>query len=218
MMLRSLTINSPVDDHDDHRLRRLLDERVAHAPFHARCPSISEFTDTPSVYSHPFFSPRPMAFSEHDPNFSSNRNYATQNNWSFPQARNTYDRMDDPAASMLDMEDDSSVSMDFPDEDSDTHSPRNSDGEDDIPRMSLLGPKMRVHSKAPWEVDDDLDEANESDTNTHPVSALKKTFKFGASSSSTGRASDESSRSQSQGKVSLDLIAPHGVDSRSALG
>ncbi|KAF9502535.1 hypothetical protein BDN71DRAFT_1438184 [Pleurotus eryngii] len=216
MMLRSLTINSPVDDHDDHRLRRLLDERVAHAPFHARCPSVSEFTDTPSVYSHPFFSPRPMAFPEHDPNFSSNRSCATQNNWSFPQARNTYDRMDDPAASMLDMEDDSSVSMDFPDEDSDTHSPRNSDGEDDIPRMSLLGPKMRVHSKAPWEVDDDLDEANESDTSTDPVSALKKTFKFGASSSSTGRASDESSRSQSQGKASLELIAPHGV--RSALG
>ncbi|KAJ8520120.1 hypothetical protein ONZ45_g3032 [Pleurotus djamor] len=219
MMLRSLTINSPVDDHEDTHLRRLLDQRAAHAPFHARYPSVSEFTDTPSVYSHPFFSPRPMAFSDHD----ARRGY--QNNWSSAPShlRRDHDGIDDLATSMLDLDDDSSVSMEFQDDgdeggiyqDTEGEEGEEEEEEESMPRMSLLGPKMRFHSKAPWEVDETLQEEDIADKNSHPVSTLKKTFKLGSSSS--GRTSDESNRSQSKSKSSLDILTPQIPNARAAL-
>ncbi|KAI0002080.1 hypothetical protein BJV77DRAFT_1063414 [Russula vinacea] len=50
---------SPSPAHEDN-LRRLLDQRGARVDIHhTRFPSLTEFSDSPSIYSHPHFSPRP---------------------------------------------------------------------------------------------------------------------------------------------------------------
>src|SRR6266436_5244043 len=51
-------MNPPSSAQDDN-LRRLLDQRAARGDtHHTRFPSLTEFSDSPSIYSHPHFSPR----------------------------------------------------------------------------------------------------------------------------------------------------------------
>nr|VWO94390.1 Uncharacterized protein [Ganoderma boninense] len=153
-------MNSPVDyrAHDDH-LKHLLDQRAARADLHARFPSLSEFSDSPSVYSHPQFSPRPQ-----------DRMEPQSHSFRFPRSPNAYtpslseprspisdrERLNIPTASSLDLDDDPRSSSelnsirDGQDPDDSPHDP------EDEPRISIYGPKMRFHSPAPWE-EDDLD-------------------------------------------------------------
>ncbi|KAI1793865.1 hypothetical protein LXA43DRAFT_179185 [Ganoderma leucocontextum] len=154
-------MNSPVDyrTHDDH-LKLLLDQRAARANLHARFPSLSELSDSPSLYSHPQFSPRP-----HD------RMDPQPHSFRFPPSPNAYtpslseprspitdrERLNIPTASSLDLDDDdprSSSELNSIPDGQDSDSPFH-DTEDD-PRISIYGPKMRFHSPAPWE-EDDLD-------------------------------------------------------------
>ncbi|KAH9064281.1 hypothetical protein EDB87DRAFT_1600184 [Lactarius vividus] len=62
-------MNSPSPAQDDD-LRRLLDQRAARGDaHHSRIPSLSEFSDSPSIYSHAHFSPRPPHFDSTSPQF-----------------------------------------------------------------------------------------------------------------------------------------------------
>lgn len=114
-------MNSPADA----QIRRLLDQRSARSEFSAAYDDGD--LDTPSIYSHAYFSPA--------------RSSSPDN--SIMHERNT---LNDLAVSMLEFDDE-------PAEDS---------ADDDVSRMSMLGPKMRFHSKAPWELDAMLEEEEEA--------------------------------------------------------
>ncbi|KAI0673447.1 hypothetical protein C8Q78DRAFT_968742 [Trametes maxima] len=160
-------MNSPADlrARDDH-VRFLLDQRAARADLHGRFPSLSEFSDSPSVYSHPQFSPRPADRSILDGNVQAFR---------FPQSPRLHspmlseprspitdrERLNIPTASSLDLEDDPRSSNEYSVRDGDPGSP-DEDGDEEIPRISMYGPKMRFHSPAPWEEEDEEDLPRES--------------------------------------------------------
>jgi hypothetical protein len=74
------------------------------------------------------------------------------------------------------------------------------DDDEPLSRMSLLGPKMRFHSRAPWELEEDTlqEEEDEPDYDSF-LSAAKKGFGF-----SSPRPSGESSRSQVNSQRSFE--------------
>lgn len=146
------------------RLEFLLGERTGNAQLNSRYPP----PDTPSIYSS--FSPSETHSLR--PSFTTSPSPSTQTSTD----RN---RLNDLAVSMLDFDDEpsSSDSINRP------TSPdfyEDQDDEDDVsmPRMSLLGPKMRFHSKAPWELDATLEEDDESESNSDSprMVALKRSF------------------------------------------
>ncbi|THH18084.1 hypothetical protein EW146_g2846 [Bondarzewia mesenterica] len=167
-MLRSM--NSPHSPTDDH-LRRLLDQRAARADIHhGRFPSLTDFSDSPSVYSHPYFSPQPLDKAELAAN-TDGFDFAIPS-----QYRNLVheprtpgldrERLNDPSASILDLEDDPTDSRPNSQLYEDDHSPSYDDNDDSepVPRMSMLGPKMRFHSPAPWEMEEEpIEEQDEQD-------------------------------------------------------
>ena len=206
-------MNSPVDyrTHDDH-LKHLLDQRAARADLHGRFPSVSEFSDSPSLYSHPQFSPRPPERSlleGHPHSFrfpQSPRSYAPP----LPEPRSPItdrERLNIPTASSLDLEDDprSSSELNSTRDDEESDSPLE-DAEDE-PRISMYGPKMRFHSPAPWE-EDDLDSKSVVEEHSLPKRVKKKSesgkkgWPLSRGSTDT-RPSNESSRS-GKGKQSFD--------------
>ncbi|KZT30685.1 hypothetical protein NEOLEDRAFT_1237898 [Neolentinus lepideus HHB14362 ss-1] len=137
------------------------------------------------------------------------------------------ERLNDPSASTLDLEDDPRYSYASQDYSDDDHSSQHTvDDDDDVSRMSVLGPKMRFHSPAPWELGGDaLVEEEEPET-----SALSRTLSeprsektrggimkgLGLSrTNSNGRPSIESGRSSGKGKQSFETnssyISPGGA-------
>lgn len=228
-MLRAMA--SPQDAHDDH-VRELLDRRTTRADINpGRFSSLSDFPDTPSVYSPALFSPRNVENSEPD---SKSHNYGTPvHPNSTPRMRSNRDRFNDPAASMLDLDDDTRSSIAFSDAYDDeevSQEPLDDDDNEPDPRMSLLGPKMRFHSRAPWELDEDsLQEDDESDNSANYISQVrhgkstdtgaKRGLGFASSSprSSNSRPSGESSRSQGKSKKSLEPPASQPTHPRGAL-
>jgi hypothetical protein len=208
-------MNPPTDAHEDH-LRRLLDLRTARAELHGRIPSVSDFTDTPSLYSNAFFSPRPMdeaAEVEFD-----NMPYEIRSVSDTRHPISNRQLLNDPAVSIVDFDDTSRESPSashhpFCDE---LNSPLMEEGEDALDdsesRMSLLGPKMRFHSRAPWETDEDalVEEEEPEDTRARNMfsrgEGIMKGFGLGSRPSSAGRRSAESSRSQGK---SSQPASPH---------
>ncbi|KAF9462108.1 hypothetical protein BDZ94DRAFT_746855 [Collybia nuda] len=210
-MLRS--INSPSDSHNDDHLRHLLDQRTTRA---GRFSAISELSDTPSVYSRPYFSPRPLD--------RELRSVPADSQYNSPispglGAQTNRDRLNDPAASILDL-DDSRSSISSSDAYDDDEQPTVDDDDDDdddepLPRMSLLGPKMRFHSRAPWELDDDaLQEEEEPEYGTL---LPKKGFGLSSPRASTSRPSGESARSQVRSKKSFETTSSQVSYPRGAL-
>ncbi|KAJ3844305.1 hypothetical protein F5878DRAFT_526023 [Lentinula raphanica] len=218
---------SPVDPHDAH-LRRLLDQRATRADLHSRVPSLSDCSDTPSLYSHAYFSPQPAHFNSSLDEMSSNL---------ASPIRSERDRFNDLAVSMLDMDDEprSSYSSNEYDDldggDQSTIEQHQEEDEDELamPRMSMLGPKMRFHSKAPWETDDSFaqqEEDSEDDAETHSIMSSSnrskggpaRHFRFGGSKSgNNGRSSRESSRSRRKMKKSFDTTSSTNSHGRSAV-
>ncbi|KAI0756696.1 hypothetical protein C8Q80DRAFT_1215554 [Daedaleopsis nitida] len=208
-------MNSPVDlrAHDDH-LKNLLGQRAARADLHGRYPSLSEFSDSPSVYSHPHFSPRPP-----DRPFLD----GTPHSFRFPPSPNLYsptlseprspisdrERLNIPNASSLDLEDDprSSLELDsLHDEQGD--SPEETE-EEELPRISMYGPKMRFHSPAPWE-EDDIDAKPMPEEPFRRSKKKSDTGKKGwglSRANQESRPSNDSSRSGSKGKQSIDAAS-----------
>lgn len=213
-MLRS--VHSPWDAQDDLRSAR------SYASCHTRFPSISEFSDSPSVYSHAYFSPDNRdiepntSLYRYDPDSSSQRRPSISNS----------DYLDDHATSSLDLDDEdvAGISVHTADTTDDTE---NDDEDDDAShRISVQGPKIRFHSRAPWETggEDPIDE-NDSDhsamSTAFGMKVKSKTAKadlmrhFGKSSSA--RPSAESIRSQAQSNGSFEIIAANHSSSRGAL-
>ncbi|KAJ6621595.1 hypothetical protein B0H10DRAFT_2214973 [Mycena sp. CBHHK59/15] len=185
------------DPHDAH-LRQLLDQRRA---------ATLDY-DTPSVYSSPFFSPRPNDLPLDTRSLHSFR--------SPPSPRvplEARSRLNELAESMLDLDDDSRDGSDE-DEARDDQDTVDADHDDSVEsRMSLLGPKMRFHSKAPWEMDSGaLEEEDELDDRAsgRGRDAVRKGLGFRSSSRGTtasSRPSGESSRSQAKPKRSFETTS-----------
>lgn len=196
-----------LNDEEDHRLRHLLDQRSARADVHGRYSSISEYSDTPSVYSHAFFSPRPSDAADDDRPSRMSPSHRSPNGG----------RLNDTTTSMLDLDDDPRSSFAASDTYDDDHTAYE-DGDDNEPdtRISYLGPKMRFHSRAPWELEDGaLDEEDEPDENPRPSgfsfirSNGSKAIQSGPSSprpSYASRPSGESSYSNVRPKRSFETI------------
>lgn len=165
--------------HEDH-LRRLLDQRAARADLHGRFPSVSEFSDSPSVYSHAHFSPRPID-RDLEPSTSSYHQFGVHDRRpSIPQSPGITDRqrLNIPDASSLDLDDDTQPSYtpepsSVHDDDEDVAADETGD-DTEVHRVSAYGPKMTVHSRAPWEMGDD-DQVDLDDVDVH---SKKSGFKF----------------------------------------
>ncbi|KAJ7169743.1 hypothetical protein C8R46DRAFT_1349732 [Mycena filopes] len=152
---------------EDH-IRAILEQRAARA-------AAALDYDSPSVYSAPFFSPRPAS----------------------PQMHEARTRLNELANSMLDFDDDDRQPSDDEDDAADTV---DADHDPDDSRMSLLGPKMRFHGLAPWEMDaDTLEEEDEPEPDPRGRDGIRKGLGFRSSSRGTtasNRPSGESSRSK----------------------
>ncbi|KAF8640711.1 hypothetical protein AX17_000364 [Amanita inopinata Kibby_2008] len=207
-MSRSFTAHQDVQD--DY-VRTLLDQRAARADPHGRFSSPSDFSDTPSVYSRPFFSPRPLDSGSELDFPSEERPFNSQTPL---LVRSDRERLNDPSTSSLDLDDDPRSSY------ATSHTFKNvlpnDDGTDDesMPRMSLLGPKMRFHSRAPWELEGDVIHEDEANDDLGPPTMIKhkthgtKLLHFGSRSpkfSDSSRPSYESTRSDTVTETSLDV-------------
>jgi len=137
---------------------RLLDQRAARADIrHTRFPSLTEFSDSPSIYSHSHFSPRPPHLLESSP--------PPQFDFAIPPqyARPSLDAVTSSTSSLTDMR---GLATDCARSTTDIRrserspSPESIHTEDEEPetRMSFLGPTMRFHSPAPWETEDRIKE------------------------------------------------------------
>ncbi|EPQ60540.1 hypothetical protein GLOTRDRAFT_52805 [Gloeophyllum trabeum ATCC 11539] len=215
-------MQSPNTAHDEH-LRRLLDQRTARAGLPNRFPSYAESFDSPSIYSHPVFSPRPGRSAEQS-------HYAP----SAIEPRSPMsdrERLNDPGASTLDLEDDPRYSYASQDYSDDDHSSQHTiDDDEDDSRMSVLGPKMKFHSPAPWEMGGDVlpeEEEPESGILSRTLSEPRSEKTRGGMADgikrglgltragSGGRPSNESSRSSGKAKQSFETnssyISPGGA-------
>ncbi|KAG6381065.1 hypothetical protein JVT61DRAFT_5462 [Boletus reticuloceps] len=173
-------LRSPTDAHHTSGAR--------HPQHRARFPSLTEFPDSPSVYS-PYAYHSPEGYSDFDDETASTiRSLSTE-----------------------DLQDDSGID----------------DCTDDAShRTSLRGPKIRFHSRAPWETEDAIPHDHESDKNAKSgtignklkgkasrADNLIRTFTRG---SLTSRPSVESARSQVS-VSSFEVTAGDSSSSRGAL-
>lgn len=212
---------SPSTAQDDN-LRRLLDQRAARADIqHTRFPSLTEFSDSPSIYSHSHFSPRTPYPDSSPPQFdfaippqyasrpvfnatTTMRSFASSAIATTTTTEDTHDGLDGPNSDVRLLERSDSVeSMQSEDEELES-------------RMSSLGPTLRFHSRAPWETEDSITEGVEQEDDTRSfvttkrgksktrgdgfIKGLSKPASFKATS--TARPSIESTTSRD--KVSFD--------------
>ncbi|KAJ7654963.1 hypothetical protein DFH06DRAFT_1132935 [Mycena polygramma] len=185
---------------DDAHVAHLLDQRAARA----RAAAVDQGYDSPSIYSSPFFSPRPNDILSDTRSLNS---YHSPMSSPAPEARS---RLNELAHSMLDLEDDPNSDSDS-DDDDDAQPTIDADHDDpDDTRMSLLGPKMRFHGKAPWEMDSAaLEEEDEPELDTRGrdgIRSLGRSFRSSSrGTTASSRPSGESSRSnQAKPKRSFD--------------
>lgn len=207
---------------NDYYLRHLLDQRAARADVSDRFSAISECSDTPSVYSRTHFSPGPSDSGDHieEPRYPAVPSAKTRPNASF----------DTVGSSMLDLGYDARTSYAPSETQEDDRQVFDDEVEvevDEPSRMSYLGPKMRFHSRAPWEMDETaLDEDDEEDN--HATSGFflfrsdaSKTYTAGPSSPRpsqvASRPSGESSRSQVPPKRSFETFDSQASHPRGAL-
>lgn len=199
-------------DHD--HVRTLLDNRTQRAdvpPPHTRYSSFSDRSDSPSLYSN-YVRNTPATPASRFPHVDQRDTSISRSPFPMtPEERST-----DPNASTLDLSEDnqSDVGSHVVISHDDGHVI--ADDADSETRMSLLGPKMRVHSRAPWETgeDDDPDsDLDDSGTDNLSIFGGKKTGRamirglgFGSSKASGARPSIES-YATSKGKSSFDTAS-----------
>ena len=82
-------------------------------------------------------------------------------------------------------------------------------------RVSTYGPKMRFHSRAPWETGEDEELDQEESSRSKKRHGGKKSWGLSSKSSSDPRPSTESTRSHGKVKQSLDV--PPGSSNGGAL-
>lgn len=195
-------------------LRRLPDQRVARADIHhTSSPSLTQYPDTPSIYSQ--FSPRPPHLDSTPPQFD----FIVP-----PQyARPSLDAVRSLASSTTDTHsldtDNTNSTTDFLPERSPSAESTNSEDDGSEPRMSFLGPTMRFHSPAPWETEDNVKGGIEQEDDARSFVTKRNRSKtrgdgfmksFGrsgpakATSASAARPSIESTNGKDRDKVSAD--------------
>ncbi|KAG8219706.1 hypothetical protein J3R82DRAFT_661 [Butyriboletus roseoflavus] len=199
----AVSLRSSTDAHEN-ALRSVSDRRH-YLRHRSRFPSLTEFSDSPSVYSHAYHSPDADVYSD---------------TASFSRLSDPPDCLecDDETASTI-----RSLSTEDVQDDSDID-----DCTDDAShRISLQGPKIRFHSRAPWETDDAIPPGEESD-NSHRSATFGSKLKGKASradslirtftrgSSTTSRPSVDSARSQVSA-TSFEITAGNYSGSRGAL-
>jgi hypothetical protein len=211
-------MNSPSQDQEDN-LRRFLDQRAASARadiHHARIPSLTEFSDSPSIYSHAHFSPCPPHLGSSPPHFD----FAIPPQYvrpSFEAVRS----FSPPAFGNRDLATDGTASTIH------THRERSPspesippDDEEPDPRLSFLGPTMRFHSPAPWETEESFTDEPEQEDDPRSFATKRSRSKtrgdgfiktFGriapAKATSVARSSLESANGRE--KVSIDSHVAH---------
>jgi hypothetical protein len=230
----------------DEHVRRLLSQRAARADHSGWAASSSDMSDSPSVYSHVQFSPAPRTYPASTQPQSSLLSTATdyRRHTHSPPASPLSDRerLADPALSGLDLSDprfsymsrDSSGGNDEDDHEDGRRPGRestvsisaNANSDELATHMSFLGPKMKIHTPAPWELDEDTevesDGSTQTRTTTHSQVSKGKIRADGfmkglglavARVSTDTRPSSDSSRSgsDSQGKASFDTISSGGA-------
>ncbi|KAG2369458.1 hypothetical protein BDR07DRAFT_1604740 [Suillus spraguei] len=208
-MLR--TVHSSWDAQDDFRSAR------SHAPHHTRFPSISEFSDTPSVYSHAYFSPDNRDIGLDTSSYYYDPDCSSQGRPSMSSSHYL------DAASSLDLDDEDVAGVLINTDTTDDAENDDEDEEDDAShRISVQGPKIRFHSRAPWETGEDMTDENDSDHSAMSTTFGKKVKSktdlirhFGKSSST--RPSAESFRSQAQSNGPFEITAGNHSSSRGAL-
>ena len=211
---------SPSPAQDDN-FRRLLDQRAACADIHhTRFPSLTEFSDSPSIYSpsiysHPHFSPRPS-----HPDSS-----PVQFNFVIPPQYAARPPFNATMRSLASSATTDTHGLDGPNFD-DRLLERNASLESMQPedeelesRMSFLGPTMRFHSRAPWETEGNITEGVEQEDDARSVVTKRGKSKTrgdgfikglskpaSGKATSTARPSFESTISRDKGsdKVSFD--------------
>lgn len=224
---------------DEHHLKRLLDLRSARTADmynHRRFPSLSEMSDSPSIYSHAQFSPQPMDRAELQANTAA-FNFAIPSQYKRAASRDPEprtprldrERLNDPSASTLILDDDSISSRAnseiYYDSDHEVDPEDEVQAEEDTgPRMSYLGPKMRFHSPAPWETGEEtVVEQDEPDDDARSFISRRGrnwTKGFGLGTSKLGgasRPSGESTRSSGKEKKSSDTSSSSQVSAFGAL-
>jgi hypothetical protein len=156
--------NSPNHDH----IRQLLNQRHASTPHHSRFPSVSDVSDSPSVYSRSPFTPYVFNGVEQStpiPTFDDR-----------DQEPSTLDQSDGHRASYATARTTYGTEETYGSRD---ELPPTDDDEPEH-RMSMLGIKMRFHSKAPWEAggEDILEEEEqERKSGDRPPSRSKRSTK-----------------------------------------
>ena len=150
---------SPSPAQDDN-FRRLLDQRAARADIHhTRFPSLTEFSDSPSIYSHPHFSPRPTHSDSPSPpqfDFAIPPQYAARPFFNATMRSLTSSATTDSTHGLDGLNSDARLL-----ERSASLESMQSEDEELESRMSFLGPTMRFHSRAPWETEDIIREGVE---------------------------------------------------------
>lgn len=212
-------MNTPRNDY----LRNLIDQRLARTQS-SRYTTVSEYSvkDTPSIYSTNTFAPQYQddddgryTLTTRAENCLSNVNYAEP-----LSIMSDRERLQNPAASSLDLEDDYRSSY-TPSEFYGGDQDESELVQDDDSRMSMLGPKMRIHGRAPWEMGEGtLDEGDESDSSGKSRIFSKKGSKGKASKGfgmGTSRPSYESTRSGALSKGSFETISSNLSNSQGAL-
>lgn len=189
------SLRPPLDAHDS------VSDPRRHPHHHARLPSLTEFPDSPSVYSHAYHSP-----DANTPSFSC------------PSDPTGCVELDDESASTIR----SLSAEDVQDTDLDSCA-------DDVShRISLRGPRIRFHSRAPWETEDVIPPGEEPDNNTRSATigrklrgkaskadTLMRTLTRG--SFTTSRPSIDSARSQVSATSSSEITAGNYSSSRGVL-
>jgi len=197
-------MNSPSPVQEDN-LHRLLDQRAARADIrHTRFPSLTEFSDSPSIYSYPHFSPRPPHLDSSPPQFD----FAIP-----PQcARPSLDAVTPSASSITDMR---GLATDCARSTTDirrseqSSSPESIHTEDEEPesRMSFLGPTMRFHSPAPWETEDRIKEGPEQDDDARSFVTKRSRSKARGEGFMKGFGKTASSKATSVPRPSIESTA-----------
>ncbi|PCH33841.1 hypothetical protein WOLCODRAFT_160396, partial [Wolfiporia cocos MD-104 SS10] len=209
----AMSVLSSPEPREDH-LRALLDQRTARADLHARFPSLSEFSDSPSVYSRAHFSPRPLDRAELDASFDL---VVPASARLPPEPRppmSDRERLNFPNASSLDLDDDPASSCAgshvYSDDDDDVSPPDDDDEPSpDLPR--LCGPKMTIHSPAPWELgEDDAGDEHDLVPRRAPHKKADAAKRVWGLAKAEKRPSTESSRSQQKAKQSFESFNANG--------
>ena len=195
----SFNMLSPSNDHSNHLHQR----RAIRADLPGRSSVFSQASDAPSVYS------STSSLQHNAPSSPTHSRYKSPRN-SMNSRRTNADRLNDTAVSTLDLDEDwrsSTASSDFS---ADGHQSANNGDDEPLPRMSLLGPKMRFHSRAPWEDQDALQEEEEPDYDSF-LSTAKRGLGFSSPRvSNNSRPSGESARSPANSRGSFEKVPPQG--------